>query len=188
MADRKISALASLTGAAVVVADDLLTIVDISEALDADKNKKITVDELRKSLVFPSFKATKGGTNQTGVVDSTETLVTFGTEVYDVGGHFASNAWTPPAGKISMTAQIYFTGTISAGALCIVTIYRNSVLFAYSQHAANANSGCMSVTVDDVANGTDPYEVRVYIDVSSGTATIGGAADKTYFCGHWFSA
>jgi hypothetical protein len=43
MANRKISALSALTAP---VANDLLLVVDQSEAADADKNKKITYEDL----------------------------------------------------------------------------------------------------------------------------------------------
>ena len=46
MANTKISALTALTGAN-AVGTDVIPIVDLSEA-DVNKNKKITIDELKK--------------------------------------------------------------------------------------------------------------------------------------------
>ena len=47
MADRKITALTELTAA---VADDLLLVVDTSEAADADKNKKLKISSLLRNV------------------------------------------------------------------------------------------------------------------------------------------
>lgn len=144
---------------------------------------------VRTAQTVPCFRATKGVTNQTNVADSTTTQVTFGTEDYDIGSHFASNVWTPPAGKVSLTAKVRLTGTIAADATFVVVITKNGATSAFAQMTAGAttNEASSMVTVEDVANGTDAYGVAVFIDVSSGTATITAGNEHTYFCGHWFS-
>jgi len=138
MADRKISALTALTGANVDVAADILPILDMSVA-DASKNKSITVEELRKALVFPSFKAHKNGTDQTGIADNVATTVTFPTEAYDIGGFFASNAWTPPAGKVSMMAHIHWSGTVAADVDCKLFLLKDGTPVAKWNHASSTS-------------------------------------------------
>ncbi|MBR0855674.1 hypothetical protein [Bradyrhizobium liaoningense] len=134
----------------------------------------------------PSFSVHKNGTDQTGIAASTFTGLTFGTEVYDVGNCFASNAWTPTAGKVSMLAALLASGTWSAGALIAVAIYKNgSPLKQANWYAAAANVGAAFIAVEDIANGTDVYDVRVYVVTSSGTASVSGTASNTYFQGHW---
>lgn len=186
MADRKISALTALVGADVVAADDYIPIIDASVA-DASKNKRILIEELRKALVAPSFSAHKNGSNQTGVADSTATQITFGTEAYDVGGYFASNAWTPPPGKVNMHASFYASGTITAGALGAIYIYKDGSPYKQRNDTAVTGSVMCSISVDDVANGSNVYTVFGYVDVASGTATFNGGADLTYFQGKVFS-
>lgn len=135
----------------------------------------------------PCFFVTKGGTDQTGVADSTYTLMTFGTEVYDIGGFFASDAWTPPAGKVLLLATHFITGTFPLGAACAIAIYKNGSFLRQSLWPASANIGSAYIAVEDVANGTDAYTAYAYIDVTSSTATIFGDVAATWFCGHWIS-
>lgn len=139
------------------------------------------------SLTAPAFSATKGGTDQNGVVDSTFTAVTWPTENYDIGGHFASNTWTPPTGKVSLSAQVSVTGTIAVGAIVAVSIYKNGLNYrqrtAYAQVADQAQA---AITIEDFSNGTDAYTVRVFVD-STGDSTVAGVATGTFFSGHVFS-
>ena len=130
------------------------------------------------------FSANKGGTNQTGVADVTFTKVTFGTESYDVGSHFSSSAWTPPAKKVSMVAACYCTGTMASGSQITLCLYKNGSVFAVGTWFSGANQGSGLVAAEDNANGTDYYEVYVYVDVTSGTATVDGNSANTYFMGH----
>lgn len=151
------------------------------------------IDERDAGVVSTSFRAPvvgfsahKNGTDQTGIADSTFTLVTFGTEVYDVGGHFASNGWTPPAGIVNLTASIRLTGTFVAGATTAVAIYKNGVaLSQHNHHSGVANAAIINITVMDLADGDDVYTVMTFCDVTSGTATLDGSAVHTRFSGTW---
>ncbi|WP_316197077.1 hypothetical protein [Bradyrhizobium sp. SZCCHNS3053] len=133
----------------------------------------------------PCFLAHKNGTDQTGVASATFTTVTFGTEVYDIGSYFASNAWTPPAGKIHLSAVANFSGTIAAGSNCQVILMKNGAAIAQSPCNPFTNAGGCSVSIDDIANGTDAYTLAVYVTTSSGTATVLGNSAQTRFSGHW---
>lgn len=189
MADRKISALSAITGANVVAADDYVPIVDVSEAADADKNKRILVSELKVATFTgtPAFRAHKNGSDQTGIADNTATTLTLGTEAYDIGGYFASNGWTPPAGKISMSARVHLTGTAAAGSQGIITILEAGVAVAQANFYGGANQVGMGINFETTTDGTKTYTVQVQFDVSSGTVTALGGATLTYFCGHWIS-
>ncbi len=141
------------------------------------------VDLTLATAIQAAFSAHKNGTDQTGVADATFTAITFGTEVYDIGGFFASNTWTPPAGIVSLTASAAFSGTIAAGALVAVAIYKNGSIFKQSLSVAVATLGGSTVTCQDSANGTDAYTVQGFVDVTSGTGTISGSTSLTYFMG-----
>lgn len=134
------------------------------------------------------FSVHKNGTDQTGIADNTFTQITFGTEVYDIGGFFASNAWTPPAGPIIMLASVALSGTVpGAGNLISVMIQKNGVDF--KQTFSNANSaglGSAYINIDDVANGTDVYTIKAALDVSAGTVTALGSTVQTWWMGHSF--
>lgn len=134
-----------------------------------------------------AFSATKGGTNQTGVASSTTTQVTWPTEVYDVGSHFASNVWTPPAGKVSLTFGFIADGTIAAGALGNIIITKNgsTTVFKVALSSALNNVHYGLIQVEDVATGSDVYGAAVSLVLSSGTASIRGDITNTFFMGHW---
>jgi hypothetical protein len=136
----------------------------------------------------PCFSVNKNGSDQTGIADVTPTLVTWSTEVYDIGGFFSSNTWTPPAGKIFLHAALYITGTITAGALGVCYIYKNGSPFKQGPAVAGTNFAPTSVSIEDVAGGSDAYTVFAYIDVSASTGTVNGGTDLSYFMGHWISA
>ncbi len=135
------------------------------------------------------FSVNKDGVNQTGVADSTWTLLTVGTEVFDVGGFFASNAWVPPAGKVLLTAGCYGYGTVTDGNWIGVGVRKNGVDFRSTFYGAGASLGSVpEITCIDIANGSDSYTAYVYIDVDSSTGIVHGGTHLTHFSGHWISA
>lgn len=136
----------------------------------------------------PCFNANKNNVNQTGIVSATETKLTFGTEVFDVGEYYdaANSRWTPPAGPVCLNAVCQAAGTLSATAqLVYLVIYKNGAAFAYGPSVRGANTGnsAASVTATDIANGTDYYEVFVNIATSSGTGTVTGTVSANRFEG-----
>ena len=131
------------------------------------------------------FHATKGSTDQTGIVDVTDTKITFTTESYDGGGYYdaANSKWTPPAGAVRISAGIYFTGTIASAAIAKLHIYKNGSVFK-TTYSASASTGVrnMVITCVDVADGDDYYEVYGQCDVT-GTVTANGAQTNSWFEG-----
>ena len=126
-----------------------------------------------------AFSAHKNGTPQT-VPTGTPTLITWSTTAYDVGGHFASSLWTPPAGKVYLTssaictplppitysftgANFQFWGLLKNGSLLKQTA-------SYEQ--ANSNGAVLSVTAEDVANGTDTYGVQATFTLTGASAQV----------------
>lgn len=135
------------------------------------------------------FSVHKNGTDQTGIADSTATTVTWSTEAVDNGNHFASNAWTPPAGRVRMEVIMSVSGTISSGATLVAAIRKNgSIVIQSNTPAGSAGSGSVFVTLNDVAIGTDAYDVQAFADVTSGTATVSGLTTQSRFFGIWLGA
>lgn len=130
------------------------------------------------------FSATKGGTDQGSFPDATATKITYGTEDYDIGSHFASSTWTPDAGPITISAGFIGTGSIALGADCNITIYKNGAAWRKTGGVAVTGVFFANMTVDDNANGTDTYEVYGYADFSVGTGVITGSTVNTWFTGH----
>lgn len=134
-----------------------------------------------------SFSAHKNGTDQTGISSATETKMTAGTEVWDVGGYYdaANSKWTPPAGKVRLSAYAYFTAGIVDQAVYLAVIYKNGSALRYGPAVEASGTSTTGVFVDilDDANGTDYYEVYVSGN-GAGNKTIVGTASLTYFQGH----
>lgn len=131
-----------------------------------------------------SFSVHKNAVDQTGVANSTYTPVTWPTELYDVGAYFASDAWTPPPGKVALAAAAFFTGTIAASSQIAIAIYKNGALYRQSLLSTYTNQAGVNIAIEDVANGTDVYSVQVSVRGLTGTATINGNAANTWFMGH----
>lgn len=157
---------------------------DSDRATDAEARAKASTTAVltpANLAGIASFKANKGGSDQTGVTAAQFTAVTFGTEVYDVGSLFASSAWTPPAGKVRLTAVVTFA-SVDDGA-CQCAIYKNGGLFINGSYAAQfSNAGRSVATGTDSANGTDVYTVQANA-AATGTYDISGAITGTFFCG-----
>jgi hypothetical protein len=136
-----------------------------------------------------AFRVTKNNVNQTGVASGVATQLTWSTEDLDEGGYFASNAWTPPAGKVELQLSVLFPGANQiAGNTSIARILKNGsplANFVCTHYAANAQMTA-PVSVSDVASGTDVYTTDVVIATNTSTGTVTGALAYTYFSGMVF--
>jgi hypothetical protein len=132
-----------------------------------------------------AFFAHKNGTNQTGILSATETKVTFGTERFDNGGYYdtSTSRFTPPSGYYRLSAACLSGGGAVDQSVWGLVIYKNGVALAddYKPWSGTTNFTA-SITINDVANGTDYYEVYVY-GFGAGDKTINGAIRSTWFCG-----
>lgn len=128
------------------------------------------------------FSAHNNGAAQS-IPSAAFTQVALGTEVYDVGNKFASNAWTPPAGRlVTMTGAVAINATL--GTLVSVAVYKNGVEYKRGTMViANAGIHAATVCCDDVPNGTDVYDIRAYQNSGAAQNTSGGA-NVTWFQGH----
>ena len=134
---------------------------------------------------FIGFSVDKNGTDQTGISDSTSTKVTWPREVYDVGGLFASDGWTPPAGNVALACGLITSCTITAGATIAAQLYKNGSIFKNVTEPSTPNQGSAVIAVEDIANGTDVYTMQVFQDVTASTVTVVGTTYQTWFMGHW---
>lgn len=133
------------------------------------------------------FRGINAG-DQAGITDATVTTVTIDTEAFDVGSQFASSAWTPDAGVITLGGCAYSTATFTAGDKSEVLIYKDGAVLvagALDQNANIANrSACVSIS--DLANGSNVYTLRVFNDATgNGTSTVkaNSTTTPTYFWG-----
>lgn len=123
------------------------------------------------SISKPRFLA-KNTANQTGIASNTPTKILFPSEMRDVGGYYdpSTSRWTPPAGAVSINANVHITGTLGTTA-AYAMIYKNGTLLDYGTVVSPSGGFAgLSIKLQDDANGTDYYEVFAYVPVTSGTA------------------
>jgi len=129
-----------------------------------------------------TFKATLSA-DQTGIVPSSFTKVTFNTAGTNVGSNFntTNNRWTPPAGRVMIGATLY-AGAGAAGVNINVCIYKNGALLNYAvTNTGSVTISNVSVQTIDVANGTDYYECY-FLHNGASNATV-YASQQTWFWG-----
>ena len=126
-----------------------------------------------------AFKATMGGTNQTGIVDGQITKLNFTTLGPNVGIPYDTiNArWTPRAGMVRFSASALW-GNPSAGKIYLF-IAKNNTLFAGHEASSHA-----AVDTLDYASGTDYYDCRTLIIAGGGPHTVNGQTLYTWFEGY----
>jgi hypothetical protein len=130
--------------------------------------------------------AWKNGTDQTGVVAFTPTQITFGTEIYDRGARFASNAWTPGAGPVTIAAGVQFNATnLPADNGSTIYVYKNASPFKYAGiHVATTASVVLpTISIVDEANDTDVYTIFADAPGTTSNLTVEGAGGGTWFMG-----
>lgn len=127
-----------------------------------------------------SFMVHKNGSSQTSI--SASQTITWGTESWDIGGFFAANAWTPPAGKYRLEAQVSWDNPNTATGNFTLNIQKNGTVERGTTHQPNnapiTYTQYISCLVD--ANGTDAFTV---VGSFSGIGLANGNAIKTFFCG-----
>ena len=113
--------------------------------------------------------------------------VIFQQTIFNTGNHFISAAgqWTPPAGPVIVGANLLLAGlTLNQSySLQILRQGTATIVCENSMQFAQTN-GTISICAVDYANGTDHYEVWLFV-AGSGTQILGASANAyTYFYGH----
>lgn len=133
-----------------------------------------------------SFRANKNGTDQTGIVTTVQTKVTFTTEVWDTGGYYdaANSKWTPPAGPVALVGCLNYSGGVVTSGNFQTLLYKNGSLYANVPVDAFGNGVSMAPLISfiDLANGTDFYEIYA-LGSGTGNKTVSGATNATFFGG-----
>jgi hypothetical protein len=135
---------------------------------------------------LPSFFVHKNGSDQTGIVTATYTLVTWSTEVFDSHADFASNRFTPTiAGTYLINVTIYWSSQADQ-AYMLPIIYKNGVLYAQtpSRASGTGDQGSSCVAVVQMNGSTDYLEAYAY-QGSGSNKNISGVPSATYFTGAW---
>lgn len=156
-------------------------------ASTADFLAKSAQDKVLTPLNFssrPRFKAARS-TDQSGIASATHTKITWNTLPINVGGYFNSNSWTPPAGQYYLFGHAWLNGTMAAGAQVTIRIFKNGaeVYLGAPVYSVSANNNIVSVSGLVEANGSDYFDLYVYLVTTSGTGIVKGDINHTQFGG-----
>ena len=128
----------------------------------------------------PLFAANKNGTTQT-VPAGAMTQITFPNEVIDAGGFFASNGWTPPAGRYLIQASVSVTG-VTTDQSNTLELRRNGTSIRRFVSRSTSGANCLTISAITTGNGTDTFTLHAEFP-GSGDKTISGTPDVTWFEG-----
>lgn len=189
----------SAGGTALTIANDAVTYAKIQNVADGvnlgratgagsgDMTELTAQQSAKNSNGKAAFYAHKNGTDQTGIAPATLTAITFGTEAFDIGGFFASDKWTPPAGKVWLHAQVTITVNTVDANMYQIYIYKDGALLHSGPvvHCSGAGNflGCTVTCIDD-ASGSNAYEVKCVFQ-GAGNKTVGGSNQDTFFMGYF---
>lgn len=132
-----------------------------------------------------AFSAHKNGVDQTGIIPNTFTKITFGSVDFNLGQRYdtVNSKWTPPAGNYRISTILSVTvGVVAAGELTVLIYKNGAALFQSDTYAGAAAGTSISLSRHVTANGTDYFEVYVYLG-GAGNKTIGGAVLLSSFEG-----
>lgn len=144
------------------------------QATGGDTNIGIKLTPKGAGVVNLSNTSMAGATpasNQENLADSTATQVVLGTELYDVGSNFASNAYTAPTtGYYLVTASITYT-TVTAAKAYRASIYVNDAETARAtQHSGLADT--IAVPIYGIFSVTAGQTIKLYATQISGGAAV----------------
>ena len=136
----------------------------------------------------PSFSAYKTS-NQTGIANDTQTLVTWDVEEFDTNDSFASNRFTPKvAGNYLLNAHLSWSTGVDQSPY-VIMIYKNGSLYKATRDSFSgststlANESCNQITEIVKANGTTDY-FEIYVWHGAGSSqTLNGDSFNSVFSG-----
>lgn len=113
-------------------------------------------------------------------------FIPLATPAYNLGGAYdtTNSRFLPRAGVVSMRAAVTFTAGLVDGALMGISIFKNGVEFKTVLGVVNGTGfQSMQISIEDVANGTDAYQVYARSD-GGANKTVHGSSAWTWFIGH----
>lgn len=171
-----------------------LTTDTITGKTDADSGTVFGVPITNSKMVPANisnpykFRVTRT-TNQTGIADATSATVAFNSESYDTNNNFDTSTYKytiPVTGYYQFDSFIRVDGS----GITLVNLFimgdGGQLSKAYTPTAGTA-SGPAQLHDQLYLTAGDKIYVQIYVDVSSGTATIIGSPSELWFSGHLLS-
>ena len=180
MANRKISALTALTGASAAYTTDYIPVVDAGEA-DADKNKRITLSELNRGMFYGAM-VRKSVDQTTANYASPGAVLTWDTEVYDIGGWHSTSSDT---GRLTVPSTNIGFVQVGANVRCDLAIdevvgillqKNGSVVFDGAAHSiarSGNTSPCLSFNSGPITvTSTDYFDCLLFTGTDTSLSVI----------------
>jgi hypothetical protein len=138
-------------------------------------------------IALPKFSAHKNGTNQTGIVTTTWTKITFQTEDYDIGSTYdaVNSKWVPGiVGKAHIDAALHWTTALDQGWL-ITAVYINGNEYKRNYFRASGTDSHSGPLSCDIPIQAITDYVEIYgIQGSGSDKVVFGHSAFTWFSGH----
>ena len=136
----------------------------------------------------PSFSVYKTS-NQTGIANTTDTLVTWDVEEFDTNNSFASNRFTPKVeGNYLLNAHLLWVTGVDQSPY-VIMIYKNGSLYKATRDSFSGSTSTLGnlpqnqITEIVKANGTTDY-FEIYVWQGTGSSqTLAGSSTNSVFSG-----
>ena len=142
-------------------------------------NVTVVGDVTAPNLQGPAFHAIPSAA--TSIADSTWTKITYGTEVYDTNGKFASNRFTPTVAGYYQISYAAGEGLPVAGSVAYLALYKNGARSLSNQTTWTSYS-TTSLSQLIYLDSNDYVEVYLYTN-SDNSYTTGTNGWNSYFQG-----
>ncbi|MGY3605657.1 MULTISPECIES: hypothetical protein [unclassified Bradyrhizobium] len=148
----------------------------------------------KKTALPPAFYAHKNNVTQP-LFDGIYTKLTFTTARFNIGGYYdtVNSRWTPPAGLVELSAAVWLNAGIDPAPTNVTAkIWKNGQATEVSAGVGWAPAGFAGTggtfipRTIDLANGTDYYELFIFVDNTANTniGVADGNPAHTWFCGN----
>ena len=131
----------------------------------------------------PAFLAVPAST-QSNIAVTTDVAVAFGTEIFDVSGHFASNTFTAPVtGKYQLNVDIRMqTVDSAAGYYQLMLVTSNKTYFNVMDPDFGQDAAYWTISLQQLVDMDASDTATIQIHQSSGTAQT-DISTASYFSG-----
>ncbi len=127
-----------------------------------------------------AFRAHKGAVDQ-AIATTAVTQLTFGTETFDQGSYYATNAWTPPAGTVLVHVQATVSLVTIGGSVSLQIQSDGVAIATHTIYTGSVANSSLQVSYIGLVDGTNA--LTAVIASSDSSYTVDGTATLTYFEG-----
>lgn len=157
---------------------------------NAPNNYTLSYDLVQKNFALIPSAGNRPGFSAGIAVDQTlpplgaYTKINFASVLYNFGNYYdpTTSRFIPPAGKVRFTGSVFVSSGGVDQAQSVLAIYKNAALYRVlsGQNQSGTGTFVLNGTVDDLASGTDIYEVYVSVG-GAGSSTVSASPVSSFF-------